>query len=39
MSSDDKSFIDDINPSPEEIREILEKSKKIAVAGLSRKAK
>lgn len=37
MSSDDKSFIDDINPSPEEIREILEKSKKIAVAGLSPK--
>ena len=35
--SDDKSFIDDINPSPEVIREILQKSKKIAVAGLSPK--
>ncbi len=37
MSSDDKSFIDDINPSPEEIREILKKVKKIAVVGLSPK--
>jgi predicted CoA-binding protein len=35
MTDDDKSFIDDINPSPEEIRQILKKSKKIAVAGLS----
>lgn len=37
MSSDDKSFIDDINPSTEEIRAILEESKKIAVVGLSPK--
>ena len=37
MSSDDKSFIDDINPSPEEILEILQKVKKIAVVGLSPK--
>lgn len=37
MSDEDKSFIDDINPSPEEIRDILQKSKKIAVVGLSPK--
>jgi len=37
MSDDDKSFIDDINPSPQKIREILQKSKKIAVVGLSPK--
>ena len=37
MSDEDKSFIDDINPSPEEIRNILQKSKKIAVVGLSPK--
>lgn len=37
MNSDDRSFIDEINPSPEEIREILQKSKKIAVVGLSPK--
>lgn len=37
MSNDDKSFIDDINPSPEEIKAILQKSKKIAVVGLSPK--
>ena len=37
MSNEDKSFIEDINPSPEEIRDILRKSKKIAVVGLSPK--
>ncbi len=37
MKNDDKSFIDDINPTPEEIREILQKSKKIALVGLSPK--
>ena len=37
MSNDDKSFIDNINPSPEEIRYILQKTKKIAIAGLSPK--
>ena len=37
MSNDDKYFIDDINPSPEEIRKILQDSKKIAVVGLSPK--
>ena len=37
MNDDDKSFIDDINPSPEEIRTILQRSKKIAVVGLSPK--
>ena len=37
MSNDDKSFIDDINPSTEEIRAILKEAKKIAVVGLSPK--
>ena len=37
MSNEDKSFIDNINPSPEEIRAILQRSKKIAVVGLSPK--
>ena len=36
-TDDDKSFIGDINPSSEEIREILMSSKRIAVAGLSPK--
>lgn len=37
MADEDKSFIDGINPSPEEIRNILQKSKKIAIVGLSPK--
>ena len=37
MKDEDKSFIDDINPSPEEIRQILQNAKKIAVVGLSPK--
>jgi predicted CoA-binding protein len=37
MTGDDKSFIDDINPSPEEIAKILQNAKKIAVVGLSPK--
>ena len=37
MTSDDKSFIDDINPSPEEIEKIIQNAKKIAVVGLSPK--
>ena len=36
-NGDDKSFIDDINPSPEEIRQFLKDAKKIAVVGLSPK--
>ena len=36
-NGDDKSFIDDINPSSAEIRQFLENSKKIAVVGLSPK--
>ncbi|MGD9158078.1 MAG: CoA-binding protein [Desulfobacteraceae bacterium] len=37
MTNGDKSFIDDINSSPEDIRAILHKSEKIAVVGLSPK--
>ncbi len=37
MTGDDKSYIDYIDPSPEEIRLILENAKKIAVIGLSPK--
>ncbi|NLD36572.1 MAG: CoA-binding protein [Desulfatiglans sp.] len=37
MINPDKSFIDSINPSPEKIRQVLDKTKKIAVVGLSPK--
>ncbi len=37
MTDDDKTFIEDINPSPEEIGKILRNAKKIAVVGLSPK--
>jgi uncharacterized protein len=35
MMNDNKSFTDDISPSPEKIRQILQNAKNIAVVGLS----
>ncbi len=37
MSDDEKAFVDEMNPSPEKIKAILENVKKIAVVGLSPK--